>query len=151
MLLRVISWRASEEQCPKIAFSRTPTSGPRLTSYFFLWRFVLVTVGRTSLPYLVCNNTVENSWGVNWIPREFTRNIQSFGLSLICVVCDIDETGKRALKLSSQWNTTHLWVVDFVFFSGKVLHLRLLGVLFYLTLFGIDTVENSWGVNWIHR
>ena len=32
----------------------------------------------------------------------FTRNIQSFGLSLICVVRDIDETGKRSLKLASQ-------------------------------------------------
>ena len=32
----------------------------------------------------------------------FARNIQSFGLSLICVVIDIDETGKIGLKLSSQ-------------------------------------------------
>ena len=31
-------------------------------------------------------------WGVNWIPRDFTRNIKSFGSSSICVVCDIDET-----------------------------------------------------------
>ena len=40
-----------------------------LTLYFFLWQFALVTVGRTSLPYLVWNYTVENSWGVSWIPR----------------------------------------------------------------------------------
>ena len=32
----------------------------------------------------------------------FTRNIQSFGSSLICVVSDIDKTGKRALKLARQ-------------------------------------------------
>ena len=31
------------------------------------------------------------------------------------------------------------------------LHLWLLGALVYLTLFGIDTVENSLGVNWIYR
>ena len=32
----------------------------------------------------------------------FTWNIQSFGSILICVVSDIDETGKRALNLVSQ-------------------------------------------------
>ena len=31
----------------------------------------------------------------------FTRNIQSFGASLICVVSDIDRTRKIALKLAS--------------------------------------------------
>ena len=35
--------------------------------------------------------------------------------------------------------------------SGDGLHLWLLGTLVYLTLFGIDTVENSSGVNWILR
>ena len=29
----------------------------------------------------------------------FKKDIQSFGLSLICVVSDIDETGKSDLKL----------------------------------------------------
>ena len=32
----------------------------------------------------------------------FTRNIQSFGSSSICVVSAIDETGKIALKLARQ-------------------------------------------------
>ena len=32
----------------------------------------------------------------------FTRDIQSFGLSLICVVSNIDETGKIALMLDRQ-------------------------------------------------
>ena len=32
----------------------------------------------------------------------FTRNIKCSGLSFICVVSDIDETGKRALKIASQ-------------------------------------------------
>ena len=63
---------------------------------------------------------IENIWGVNCIPREFTRNIQSFCLSSICVVCDIDKTGKRALKLSIQWKTNYLWVVEFVFFLTTV-------------------------------
>ena len=45
----------------------------------------------------------------------FTRNIQSFGLSSIFVVSDIEDTGKRSVKLSSQLKTTSLWVVDFVF------------------------------------
>ena len=31
-----------------------------------------------------------------------TRDIQSFGMSSICVVRDIDDTGKRSLKLASQ-------------------------------------------------
>ena len=46
----------------------------------------------------------------------FTMNIKSFGSSLICVVSDIDETGKRDLKLARKRNTTYLWVVDFVIF-----------------------------------
>ena len=33
---------------------------------------------------------------------NFMRNIQSFGSSYICVVSEIDKTGKRALKLDSQ-------------------------------------------------
>ena len=32
----------------------------------------------------------------------FTRSIQSIVLSLICVVSNIDETGKRSLKIASQ-------------------------------------------------
>ena len=39
---------------------------------------------------------------------NFTRNIKSFGSSSICVVSDIDDTGKRALKLARQWKTTYL-------------------------------------------
>ena len=38
----------------------------------------------------------------------FTRNMQSFGSSSICVVSDIDETGKRDLKLARQLKTTYL-------------------------------------------
>ena len=64
--------------------------------------------------------TVENSWGVKWILIYFTSNIQSFGFSLICVVCNIDETGTRSLKLATKWNNTYLCVVDFVFFVVKV-------------------------------
>ena len=45
----------------------------------------------------------------------FTRNIQSFGSSSVCVVSDIDKTGNRALKLASQEKTTYLWVVDLGF------------------------------------
>ena len=44
-----------------------------------------------------------------------TMNIQSFGFSLICVVSDIDKTGKRALKLSRPLKTNYLWVVELVF------------------------------------
>ena len=32
----------------------------------------------------------------------FKRNIQSFGAISVCVVRDIDDTGKRALKIYSQ-------------------------------------------------
>ena len=48
-----------------------------LTSYFFWWWFALVTVGRASLPSLVGNDSVENSWGANWIPRLFYEEIGS--------------------------------------------------------------------------
>ena len=44
-----------------------------------------------------------------------TRNIQSFGLSFICVVSDIDEKRKRYLKLASNEKTIYVWVVDLVF------------------------------------
>ena len=40
-----------------------------LTSYFFLWPFSTVTVGRGFLPKLVGDSTVENTWGAKWIPR----------------------------------------------------------------------------------
>ena len=96
-------------------------------------------------------NTIENSWVVNLIPRDFTRNIQYFGSSSICVVCDINETGTRALKLATKWKTTYLWGCWLRIFSGDYLHLWLLVALVYLTLFGIDTNENSWGINWIPR
>ena len=46
-----------------------------LTSYFFWWRFSLMTVGRTSIPNLFGNYSVENSWGANWIPRLFYEEI----------------------------------------------------------------------------
>ena len=59
-------------------------------------------------------DTVEKSWCVNWIPREFTRSIKSFGSSSICVVCNIDKTGKKYLKLATELKTTYLWVVDLV-------------------------------------
>ena len=92
-----------------------------LTLYLFWWQFALVTVGNASIPYLVWNDTVENSWGVNCIyPREFTRSIQPFGSNPVYVVCYIDETGNRALKISCKWNTTYIWVVEFVFFLVTV-------------------------------
>ena len=93
--------------------------------------------------------TTDNSSGVNWIPRDFTRNIQYFGPSLICVVCDISNTGTRDLKLATKWKTTYLLGCWISISSGDVLHLWLWGALVYLTLFGIFTAENSWGVNWI--
>ena len=54
---------------------------------FHLW-----LLGLLVYPILFRIDTVENIWGVNWIPREFTRNIQYFGLSSICVVCYINKT-----------------------------------------------------------
>ena len=50
----------------------------------------------------------EKSWGVNWIPRDFMSYMQSFGLSSIYLVCNIDKTETRSLKLVTKWNTTHL-------------------------------------------
>ena len=79
-----------------------------------------MTVGHASLPNLVVNNIVENIEVQNEYLDYFTRNIQSFGSSSICVVSDTDETGKRGLKLASQLKTNHLWVVDFMFCLVKV-------------------------------
>ena len=38
----------------------------------------------------------------------FTRDIQSFGSSLIYAVSNIDKTGMRTLKLAKQCKTTYL-------------------------------------------
>ena len=65
-------------------------------------------------------DTVENSWGVTWITRDFKRKVQSFGSSSICGVCGIGNIGKRALKLAIKWKTTYHWFVDFVFFLVTV-------------------------------
>ena len=99
----------------------------------------------------LCIDIVENSWGVNWITREFTRSIQSFGSIYICVVCDIKNRGTRASKLGTQWKTNYLLGCWLCISSGDSLHLWLLVALVYITLFGIDTIENSWSVNWIYR
>ena len=77
-----------------------------LTSYLVWWRFALVTVGSASLPYLVWYRNHWKSSGVNWIPRDITMNIQSFGSISICVVCDIDKTGTRASKLATKWKNS---------------------------------------------
>ena len=61
-------------------------------------------------------DTIEKSWGVNCIPREFTINILSFCSISVYVVYSIDKTGTRDLKLRTSWRTTYLWVVDLVFF-----------------------------------
>ena len=95
--------------------------------------------------------TDENSWGVHWTPRDFTRNIKSFGSSSIYVVCDTNKTGTRALKLATKWKTNSLLGCWLRISSGDGFHLWLLGTLFYLTFFSIDTVENIWSANWIYR
>ena len=61
-----------------------------------------MTVGRGCLPNLVGDGIVETVEVQTEYLYYFTRNIQSFGSSLISVVSDIDDTGKRALKLVSQ-------------------------------------------------
>ena len=54
---------------------------------FYLWLL-------DALVYLTLLSiyTVGNSWVLKWIPKDFTSNIKSFGLSSICVVCDIEKT-----------------------------------------------------------
>ena len=62
-----------------------------------------MTVGRASLPKLVRDDTIENSCGVYCIyPIGFTRNSQSFGSSLIGVVCNIDKTSPFVDSISVQ-------------------------------------------------
>ena len=81
--------------------------------------------------------TVNNSWCVNWIYRYCTSNILYFGLSLICVVWDIDKTGTRSLKLATKWKTNYLLGCWIHISSSDSLHLWLSSVLVHLTLFGI--------------
>ena len=61
-----------------------------------------MTVGHGCLPNLVGDGTVEKFEVQTEYLEYFMRNIQTFGPSFICVVSDIEETGKRALKISSQ-------------------------------------------------
>ena len=44
-----------------------------LNFYLLWWKFAVVTVGRASIPNYVGENTVQNSWGANWIPRLFYK------------------------------------------------------------------------------
>ena len=81
---------------------------------------LLVTVGRASLPYLVWNNTVENSSVVNWITRSFTSNIQSFDFDLIYVVCKIKETSPFEESISVHCGVFDIfWTIpDQIFWQG---------------------------------
>ena len=104
-----------------------------LTWYFAWWQFALVTVERAILPYFIQYWKRWKSWGVNWIYRHFTRNIQPFGLSSICVVWNIDETWTRDLQQWQHHRTDTLdrslksyplseilltfWVVEFIVLS----------------------------------
>ena len=76
----------------------------------------------------------------------FTRNILSFGLSSICVVSDIDKTGKRYLKLASQYI-----LPTFVLLNSSFVWCRFslvtVGPASLPNLVGNDTVENSRGEN----
>ena len=73
-----------------------------MTSYFF-WRwFAPVTIRRGCQTNLVGDSTIENSWGANWIPILFYEEYKILWLSFMCVVSDINETGKRPLKSDSQ-------------------------------------------------
>ena len=99
---------------------RLPTFG-FLSLYFFWWQFALVTVGRTSIPYLVGNNTVKNSWYVNCIySREFKMNTKSFGSISICVVCDINKMSPFGESTSVHCGLFHtFWLIpDLVFWQG---------------------------------
>ena len=60
-------------------------------------------------------------------------------------------TNSVTSKLATKWKTSYLLDFWLSIFSANGLQLWLLGTLVYLTLFGLDTVENSWGVNLIYR
>ena len=168
------SFPISQDQCHSIAASVSETFGlstdktgiralklaTKLNTTYLLGCWLRISSGDGlhlwlfgAIVYLTFSGiyTVDNSWDVNWIPRDFTRNIQSFGSSLICVVCNINKTGTGALKLATKWKTTYLLGCWLRIFSGDSLNVWVLGALIYLTLFGIYTVENSWGVNWLPR
>ena len=61
-----------------------------------------MTSGRGCLPNLVGDALLKTVELQTEYLDYFTRNIQSFGPSLICVVSDIDETWKRALNITRQ-------------------------------------------------
>ena len=58
-----------------------------------------MTVGRYFLPNAVLETTVRTVEVQTEYLYFISRNIKSFGFSLICVVSDIDDTNKRYFKL----------------------------------------------------
>ena len=72
----------------------------------------------------------------------FKRNIQSFGSSLICVISDIDETGKRALKLATKYRILNFGLSTLYFLWGRFAPMTV-GSGCLPNLVGEGTVENS--------
>ena len=138
-----------------------------LTSYFFWWRFALATVRCASLNYLVwyrhCWKKLKCKLNIQRLTKEYKIIWFKFDLCGLRYWQDKDKRSTAVTtscngsawyvtsKLATKWNTSYLLGCWLSISSGDGLHLWLLGAQFYLTLFGIDTVENSWGVKWICR
>ena len=119
---------------------RIPTFG-LLTSYFVWCRFALVTVGCACLLNVVWNNTIENSWGVNWIPRlsyeEYTIRWFHFYLCSYLNLRDREESFEASQSVKD-YLPLGCWLH---ILSGNSLHLWLLGVLVYLNLLGMTPLK----------
>ena len=107
-----------------------------LTWYFVCWGSALVTVGHAILPYVVRSRQRWKQFMCIPIYRDSPR-IKIFWFDLC-----------GWLAIYCHFFLLHFWLG---ILSVEGLHLWLLDVMVYLTLFGLDTVENNWGVDWIYR
>ena len=138
-----------------------------LTLYHIWWRFTLVTVGRTSLPYLVlykhhltqlrCKLNIQKltkEYTILWFDFDkcsFRNRIEMYKWATTMTTERNIFAWYVNSKLSTNWKTSYFLGCWLFMLSRDGFQLWLLGVLFYLSLFGIDTVKKSWGVNWIFR
>ena len=85
-------------------------------------------------------DTILKQLRYNWIPRDFTSNIQFFWFEFHLCGLRHRRDRKRYLKLVTKWKTTYILGCWLRILSGDGLHLWLLGALVDLTLFGVDTI-----------
>ena len=124
-------------------------------TFTFYWGLLIVYVGVKQLcllwdaPIVLERNHCQ-VLGIIFLCRRL-RCCQQFLRPIIVTPQPPSTSPNRSLKLATKWKTTYLLGCWLRISSGDGFHLWLLGALVYLNMFCIDTVENSWGVNWTPR